>query len=370
MVGERLEFVRLASSEGVSFTELCRRFGVSRQCGYVWLRRYREEGTAGLVDRSRRPLQSPNRTSLEVEAAVVAVRVEHPRWGGRKISRVLQRTGLVPAPAPSTVTGILRRYGLLAPSREPRAYRRFERDAPNELWQMDFKGWFRLSDGARCHPFGLLDDYSRFNLRLGACLNQRTGTVTEHLTAAFRVYGLPERILCDNGAPWGNTTGQPWTPLTVWLLDLGVGVVHSRPYHPQTGGKEERFHLTLDWEVISTRPQWADQATVQAAFDQWRNVYNHQRPHDSLNLEVPADRYQPSPRPYPRIIEPVDYPPGVIVRKVDANGRFSYRNQIHRISKAFAGRHIEIRPTTIDGCYHIHYRHHHIRTIEPATTTP
>lgn len=363
LVSERLEFVRLAEMGTVSFAELCRRFGVSRQTGYLWLERFREEGEAGLLDRSRRPRTFPSQTSEALERLVVDLRGKHPRWGGRKISRVLVREGHERVPAPSTVTGILRRHGLLDGEPKPVAYQRFERAAPNELWQMDFKGWFRLGDTTLCHPFGLLDDHSRFNLRLGACGNQQTSTVKDHLTASFMTYGLPERILCDNGSPWGNDTGQPWTPLTVWLLDVGVGVIHTRPFHPQTNGKEERFHLTLDWEVISTRPIWNDLPTVQTAFDQWRHVYNHQRPHDALDLAVPADRYTPSSRPYPTLITPLEYPDGHTIRKVSTTGQISYQNRKHRVGKAFRGHYVEIRPTTTNGLYHVHYRHHQIRTI-------
>jgi len=227
---------------------------------------------------------------------------------------------------------------------------------------MDFKGWFGLGDGNRCHTFGLLDDHSRYNLALAACSDQRTGTVQNLLRATFRTYGLPERILCDNGSPWGNDWQQPWTPLGVWLLDVGVGVVHSRPFHPQTAGKEERFHLTLDWEVIETRPVWETYDQVQTAYDRWRPIYNHERPHDSLGLQVPADRYRPSPRPYPEQIPPLEYPPGFEVRKQTRDG-ISFHGQRFPIQKAFQGRNLGIYPTQTDGTYQIWYRNQIIRTI-------
>jgi len=362
-VSERLEFVRLAESGSVSFAELCRRFGVSRQTGYVWLQRWRHGGEGALVDRSRRPRLSPRQTASEVEELVVAVRKEHPRWGGRKIHRVLRDEGHVGVPAPSTITGILRRWGLLSPVAEPRGFQRWQREAPNELWQMDFKGWFSLESGMRCHPFGLLDDHSRYNLALGACPNEQTETVRGLLQAAFGAYGLPREILCDNGSPWGNDRGQPWTPLTVWLVDVGVGVIHSRPFHPQTAGKEERFHLTLDWEVIKRRDSWQTYQQVQDAFDRWRVIYNHKRPHDALGLDTPSDHYQPSPRPYRSRIEPVDYPSDYQTRKVSANAHISFHGRKIRLGRAFIGKHVGIRPTTEDGVYTIHYRHQQIRTI-------
>lgn len=366
VVGERAEFCRLVEVGGVSLAELCRRFGISRPTGYLWLERYRSEGVEGLVDRSHRPVSSPDRFGVEIEELVCQLRREHPRWGGRKIWKVLTRRGYSPVPAPSTVTGILRRNGLLSPTPQPRGYVSFEYEEPNQLWQMDFKGWFSLTDGNRCHPFGLLGDHSRYNLALAACSDQRTGTVQTLLESTFRRYGLPERILCDNGSPWGNAFGQPWTPLGVWLLDVGVGVVHSRPYHPQTAGKEERFHLTLDWEVLETRPVWDSYLQVQTAFDRWRPVYNHERPHDSLGLEVPADRYQPSPRPYPEQIPPIDYPPGYQIRKHSRDG-ISFQGNRIRLPKVFHGRSLGIYPTPTDGQYQIWYRNHIIRTIDLTT---
>lgn len=365
-VSERLEFVRLAEAGTVPLSELCRRFGISRPTGYKWLGRW-EDGEP-LEDRSKRPLSSPSQTPARVEELVVGVRRAHPRWGGRKIAAVLRRQGHDQVPAPSTITGILRRAGLLDDESRPRAFQRFERPAPNDLWQMDFKGWFGLEDGSKCHSFGVLDDHSRYNLCLTACPDQRTATVKPLLTQAFRTYGLPHQILCDNGAPWGSSSPQPWTPLGVWLIDIGVGVTHSRPRHPQTAGKEERFHLTLDWEVITTQTSWADLATVQTAYDTWRPIYNHQRPHDALDLNVPADRYQSSPRPYPETIPPPDYPDTYLIRKVSTNGQFSLHNRLVRAPKAFRGLHIGIQPTTTDGIYTLHYRHQHIHTIDLTTT--
>lgn len=367
-VSERLDFVRLAEAGSVPFSQLCTRFGVSRQTGYVWLRRWQLDGEAGLVDRSRRPESSPTQTPERMEDLVVDVRRAHPRWGGRKINRVLINQGHEGVPAPSTITGILRRRGLIDPHpTRPRAYERWEREAPNDLWQMDFKGWFSLGDGQRCHTLGVLDDHSRYNLVLAACSNQQTATVKGLLTDAFYTYGLPNQILCDNGSPWGNDRGQPWTPLGVWLLDIGVGVIHSSPGHPQTAGKEERFHWTLDLEVISSQPHWEDHHQVQDAYDSWRPIYNHHRPHDSLDLDTPADRYQPSPRSFPTRIEPVDYPDGYHVRKVSTSAYISFQGHRIRVGKAFNDRHVGILPTTTDGTFTIHYRHHIIRTIDLTT---
>ncbi len=299
------------------------------------------------------------------------VRETQPAWGGRKIRGFLLRQGQAGVPAASTITRILRGQGLTVEPARPRAYQSFERPAPDDLWQMDFKGSFPLVDGRPVHSLGVLDDHSRFNLCLAACANQQTATVKRLLVATFRRGGLPWAMLMDNGSPWGNDWDEPWTPLTVWLLDLDITVIHSRPRHPQTAGKEERFHQTLQRELLSTRPRWDDYPQVQAAFDAWRLIYNHHRPHDSLGeTVVPADRYQASPRPYPETSPPPDYPPGADIRHVGASGRFSWRGQRRRAGKAFTGKAVAILPTPTDGLYTVHYRHYPIRTINLSTMSP
>lgn len=372
VVSQRGEFVRLAEAGVVSFAELCRRFGISRETGYVWLRRFRAEGDAGLIDRSCRPHSHPGRTPDDVEALVCATRRAHPAWGGRKIRGFLLRQGHLGVPAASTITQILRRNNLVTPVlAQPRAYQRFQAALPNRLWQMDFKGWLTVTSGQRVHPFGILDDYSRFNLSLDASLNQQTATVQRILTNVFHRYGLPDRMLMDNGAPWGNDRSHPWTPLTVWLCDLGIVVSHIRPYRPQTQGKQERFHRTLALEVLNTRPRWETPNQLQDAFDSFRTLYNHHRPHEALGETiVPADRYQPSTRSLPNRIDPPHYPDNAQLRRVTTGGRISYRNQRYRVGKAFTGKQVAITPTTTDGIFHVTYRHHHIRTINLSGTYP
>jgi transposase InsO family protein len=273
-------------------------------------------------------------------------------------------------PAASTITQILRRRGLITEPPKRRAFERFERPEPNELWQMDFKGWFLLGDGRRVHPLGVLDDHSRYNLCLAACPNQRTATVQGLLHATFGRYGLPQAMLMDNGSPWGNDRGQPWTPLTVWLVDLGIEVIHSAPFHPQTAGKEERFHRTLGLEVIDTRPAWDTYPQVQVAFDRFRTLYNHHRPHESLGETIaPVDRYQPSTRPLPDSIDPPRYPDHWPTRKVDINARISFRGTRYKIGRAFKRRTVGLAPQP-DGTWTIHYRHHPLGTIGLSTMSP
>jgi transposase InsO family protein len=360
----REEFVRLARGAGANMSELCRRFGVSRSNGYKWLKRYQVEGLVGLEERSRRPRRSPERTTAELEAQVLAVRAEHPAWGGRKIRRVLEREGLTP-PAPSTITEILRRAGHLTGPRagEPRDWTRFEHPAPNDLWQMDFKGHFPLGEG-RCHALTVLDDHSRYALEIGACGDERTSTVRDRLTEVFRRYGLPWRILADNGPPWGTTgSGQPHTPLTVWLLDLGVSVCHGRPYHPQTQGKDERFHRTLQAEVLDGR-RFKTFEEAQAAFDAWREIYNAKRPHEALALKTPSERFVISPRPMPQVIAPPEYEPQAEVRKVQKTGCFTFRGRQINCPKAFVGRRLALRATNTDGVFDLCYRSHVLAQVD------
>ena len=300
MSDQRAEVVALATQPGANRRRLCQRFGISTPTGSKWLRRYVAEGVGGLQDRSRRPHRRPARTAPAIEQAVRTLRTQHPTWGPRKRRVRLVRQGVQPLPAVSTINAILGRHGALDPAQgagQPRPFQRFEHPHPNALWPMDFNAGWPCGPG-RCHPLTILDDHSRYALGLAACPNQRTATVRAHLIRTFQHYGLPDRLLVDNGSPWGNHPAHPYTPLTVWLRRLGIAVSHRRPYHPQTLGKDERFHGTLPRD-LARQPPCPDLDAWQTTFDAWRHEYNHVRPHESLELAVPASRYQVSPRPYP-----------------------------------------------------------------------
>lgn len=363
-VSLRQELVVFATEGPATVRELCRRYGVSAKTAYKWLARYAGEGVSGLRDRSRRPHGSPRQTRPALEAAVLAVRAAHPEWGGRKIRHVLLRRGVSGAPAPSTITAILRRHGLLASAAgvAPHAFTRFEHATPNELWQMDFKGHFALPQG-RCHPLTILDDHSRFAVGLRACGNEQGTTVQQCLQRVFRRYGLPRRMLMDNGAPWGSDRAHPYTPLTAWLLRLGIRVSHGRPYHPQTQGKTERFHRTLKAELLTPQP-FRDLLDCQTHFDRWRQTYNLERPHQALAYAVPASRYQPSPRRFPETLPPIVYGPDDLIRKVQADGAISYRAQAYLISKAFRGYPVALRPTSTDGQFDVYFCHHRVTQLD------
>jgi transposase InsO family protein len=365
----RQEFVVLARGDGANVRRLCQRFGISRTTGYKWLARYDAQGEAGLADRSRRPHHSPGRTSEVVEAAVLAVRTDHPSWGGRKIRTRLHTQGHADVPAPSTITAILDRHGALVrdPAGPPAAWQRFEQAVPNALWQMDFKGHFALASG-RCHPLTILDDHSRYALGLVACGNERTETVQAALTRVFRHYGLPATMITDNGAPWGSSDRAfPFTTLSAWLIRLGIRVAHARPHHPQTLGKDERFHRTLKAEVVAGRI-FPDLAHCQRRFDAWRTTYNLERPHEALGMAVPAQRYQPSARAFPEGLPRIDYGDGAMVRKVQAGGVIEFRGQRYRIGVAFRGFPVALRPTPEDGGYDVVFCHQTVACLNLRET--
>jgi transposase InsO family protein len=362
IMDQRREFVRLAMQEGTNRRELCRRFGIHPDTGYKWLGRWTADEE--LADRSRRPHSSPRQTDRATEERILAVRDAHPAWGARKIARCLEREG-VKAPACSTVHEILRRHDrIVPPPGGAAASQRFEMPAPNLLWQMDFKGWMPLGNGGRCHPLTILDDHSRYDLCLEACANEQGGTVQDRLQLTFRRYGLPEAFFVDNGTPWGDSSGQRWTRLGVWLLKLGIAVLHSRPYHPQSRGKNERFHRTLQAEVFALK-RFRDLGEVQRAFDAWRTTYNLERPHEALDQDVPASRYRPSTRSMPDRLPQIEYDDNEIVRRVGTTKAYvSFKGRLWKLPQAFYGERVAIRPLNADGQYGIFFGSHHIANID------
>lgn len=359
---ERREFVRLALQEGANRRELCRRFGIHPDTGYKWL--CRGLCDEALKDRSRRPQTSPSRTAAMIEAQIVELRDCHPAWGARKIAHCLEREGKS-CPAVSTVHAILRRHGRIVSLQGGKATpQRFEKEAPNLLWQMDFKGHIALTSGKRCHPLTIVDDHSRYAVALEACGNEQADTVQDRLDRTFRRYGLPEAVFVDNGTPWGDASGQRWTRLGVWLLKLGVGVLHSRPYHPQSRGKNERFHRTLKAEVFALA-RFRNLAEVQRALDRWRTVYNLDRPHQALDQEVPATRYRPSLRAMPDQPPQIDYDEGEIVRRVGTTKAYvSFKGRLWKVPQAFCGEPLAIRPRGIDGQYAVCFGAYQIASID------
>jgi transposase InsO family protein len=360
----RTEFVVLAE-QGGHIRQLCRRFGISPTTAYKWLERHRQG--VGLQEGSRRPAHSPARSSDTIETAIVALRQAHPVWGARKLRRRLTELGHA-MPSASTVHAILVRHGCIGAeaSAAAKPWVRFEHPAPNDLWQMDFKGHFALHHG-RCHPLTVLDDHSRYSLCLAACAEESGVTVRAHLIATFRRYGLPRRMSMDNGAPWGDT-GVAYTALDVWLMKQGIRVGHSRPYHPQTQGKDERFHRTLKAELLQAHT-FEHLAAAQHAFDQWRSLYNHERPHQALALDTPGRHYRASAAEYREHPPQPEYADPARVRPVYDGGRILWKAHLYRVGKAFVGEPVELRHSTDERYLDVFWSVHRIARIDLAEHT-
>ena len=360
------EFIEFAKQDGVNFAELCKRYKISRTYGYELKNKYDQEGEEVFKERSKRPKVSPTKTCQKIEESILEVREAHLSWGGRKIYHYLKQEGQKEIPHPNTITDILRRAGRLyewkVGGMKKRCHR-FEMERANELWQMDFKGHFPLGD-RECHPLTVLDDYSRYAIVLEACANERQEIVKEHLIKAFRRYGLPERINVDNGSPWGSSQLIYATQLQVWLMRLGIRLSHSRPFHPETNGKDERFHRTLKEEVLNLYTLMTLEES-QEYFDRFREDYNTKRPHEALHYEVPATRYQMSPRPYPEKLLPINYPSGDKVYQVNKqSGCIVFRQKQIYVGYAFKGEPVSLRPTKIDGVFNIFYCQQKIKEID------
>jgi transposase InsO family protein len=367
LMSTRLEFVLLAQRPNANIAALCRGYGISRKTAYKWIERYRLEGEAGLRDLSRKPHTSPATLSDDLEQRILELNERYPYWGARKL-RALLPAGAA-TPHHSTVSAVLSRHNrrvLGTPTKiAPEAPLRFEHPAPNLLWQIDFKGHFALTDkhAGNCHPLTILDDHSRFNLCLAACANQWRSTVQEAMTQTFLHYGLPERITTDNGPPWGMTGRAGLTQLEVWWIRLGIRVSHSRPYHPQTQGKDERFHRTLKMELLE-RQGFNSLAACQAAFDGWRDRYNPLRPHEALGQRPPVSRYEASGRQLPLALPAIEYEPDDAVRKVNHKGEISYQSRRIFVGEGLQKQTVAVRPATVDGVFDIYFCHHQIRQID------
>jgi transposase InsO family protein len=330
---ERLRFVVLASRRERSLTELCREFGVSRQTGYVWLKRYQAGGAREVLDRSRRPLHSPMRTSSEIEQKVVQLRQQWPDWGAPKLRVLLRQQRPEWAEiSVRTVHRILERHGLIREADRHRpAEKRFERSAPNELWQMDFKGPQGFNTGNPVGPLSILDDHSRYLVALEPLGSTRMAGVRGTLERTFTTVGLPEAMLVDHGVPWWNNA-SPWglTELTVWIMRQGVRLLYSGVSHPQTQGKVERMHGALQ-RAVSRRKANPEDARWLESF---RQEYNSVRPHEALAMATPASRWRPSARPFQQEPREWEYPAGMEVVRLHGEGQFRWHHRRWDVSRA------------------------------------
>lgn len=356
MMSLKEAFVKKALAKEEPFAVLCERFNITRKTGYRIVKRYQTEGNAGLFPRSKRPHTSPYKTSVKTEEKIVEIRLKEPTWGARKILRYLTNEGEHHLPAPSTITAILKRYNLISveESLKRQKFIRFEKENPNELWQMDFKGKFQLLSKQSCYPLTIIDDHSRFSLDIKACPNEQYLPLKKRLTYIFEKYGLPNQINVDNGNPWGNSNLYPHTLLTVWLMQLGIRVSHSRPRHPQTNGKCERFHRTLKNDLILRHPM-RNFSHAQKLFNRWRHHYNYERPHEAIQMDCPAARYQTSKRQMPSRLPVIEYEDAAVLRMVRGNGYISYQNKEYLVGEAFRNNLVQIKNDVINKSIEIYF---------------
>jgi putative transposase len=328
---EKLRFVLQYDSGEHSMTELCQRFEIARETGYVWLRRYRQAGVRGLLERSRAAHRHGNQTPEEIERLVLELRQAHMRWGPRKLQRILQRDEPGrPWPAVSTIGALLKREGLVvarkkrkrtAPYSEPLAHA----NGANRVWCADFKGWFRTGDQERMDPLTISDAHSRFLLRCQVVEKTDTARVQAIFEAAFREYGMPEAIRTDNGAPFASRALAGLSRLAVWWIKLGITPERIQAGHPEQNGRHERMHRTLKQEVA--QPPAANRRKQQQALDGFREEYNGVRPHEALQMQTPAAVYQSSPRTFPAQVPEPQYPETMVVRSVRRKGHFRWKKQ-------------------------------------------
>jgi transposase InsO family protein len=308
-----------------SVSGVCREFGVSRKTAYKWLKLYRGDPEVSLADRSRRPRSSPARTDASLEQQVLALRDRH-RWGARKIWRVLQQRG-VATPSPRTVTAVLARHGRIeraVAAAEDAATIRFERSQPNALWQMDHKGPIEI-ERRRHHPLTVLDDHSRFCLCFEPLTDLTLVSAWRVLWDLFEEYGLPEALLCDGAFAARHEAGGGVSELDQRLIRLGIRPIHGRAYHPQTQGKVERLHGTVDYELLDFYARRDDHDSFRQDRDRWLQTYNLVRPHESLGDRPPISRYRRSPRVRPATLPEIEYPAGAVLRRVSQVGDIHYR---------------------------------------------
>ena len=334
---QRVQFVVAASRREKSFSALCEEFNVSRPTGRLWLQRYREQGIAGIAERSRAPQHRPRQTPAGLEAQVVELRRQYPDWGARKLQVLLSRQGL--ELTRSTIHRILLRQGLVREQdRHAAAVQRFERSQANELWQMDFKG--PLQRGNETGPLSVLDDHSRYVIALRAMEDLRGETVREQMEGAFAECGVPQAMLMDHGTPWWSMrSGGGLTYLSLWLMRQGIQLHWSGIRHPQTQGKVERFHGALQRAVDR---RIGDEKLTQQWLDEYRWEHNQVRPHEALGMATPASRWRPSARRYDPHPMAYEYEPGAWVLKVDCQGKLDVGGHKWQITKALRGERVQL----------------------------
>jgi len=366
---QRQRFVALIESGHFTISELCQEFGISRKSGHKWLRRYQEDGVQGLENRSRAPRSIPCRTEVEVERLIVAERRRRPTWGPKKLHRVLLlKHGIESPPARSTSGEILKRNGLVKPRRRrPGVFKVDRDDLPpaervNQVWAVDFKGWFLLGDGSRCDPLTLSDLCTRYLLKVKAQSGQTLGPTQKSFEHAFRSHGLPEIIRVDNGSPFASMGPGGLSRLSVWWISLGIDVEFTRSGCPQDNGSHERMHRTMKKECC--QPSSPNRAAQQQRFARWRKDFNWERPHESLDQQTPAERYQASARRLDEGIKTRLYEPHEETRRVSTAGFISLNGNNCFVGEAFQGADVAIKREEKSGLVSVRYANVRLGNLE------
>lgn len=366
-MNERERFVILAQTGRFRLKDLCSDFGISRKTGHKYLCRYEAEGRSGLEDRSRRPGGCPFATQEAVEALILKERRKHPTWGAKKIhDRLLKVYGMENRPHVNTVGNILSRHGLTNKRKRKSGVHRAHPDhlteptRPNEVWTFDFKGWFLLRDKTRCEPLTVCDRLSRYLVGCKGQPNQQFIGTLRTCKKLMRYYGLPEIIRVDNGTPFASMALGGLSQLSVWWIEQGIRVEFIRPSSPQENGSHERMHRDLKAEA--TRPPSANLAAQQKRFDRWRHEYNHDRPHESLDMLRPAEIYQPSER---RLGEKdkMRYPEGYEIKRVSGSGHIFQGGSSFYLSEIYAGCRVGLFKN-LNGITQLHYANLHLGNLE------
>ena len=361
---EIIRFVILARSGRFTLTDLCEQFGISRKTGYKYLERYAAEGMIGLEPRSHRPHQFPQRTDEAVESLILAERRLHHTWGPKKIQDILlKKHGVESPPACSTIGEILRRHGVsVRRKRRPGGYHALNDGLtiptqPNHVWTVDFKGWFFLGNGQRCDPLTVCDRYSHYVLAVRGQPDQQFTRTLRTFRALMRQSGVPEIIRVDHGSPFASVGLGRLSSLSVWWIEQGIEVEFTRPASPQDNGSHERMHRDLKAEA--TKPASANLPAQQRRFDRWRYTYNHERPHESLDQQRPAELYQPSARRLNENDKPIVYDAEFEVKAVSTSGHLAHEGRNYHVGEAFAHKRVGLR-LNADGQTELHFANVHL----------
>jgi len=357
---EKLRFVLEYEQGQRTMRELCQRYEISRETGYVWLRRYRAASWEGLLEQSRATRRHGNQTPEKIEQMVLDLREAHSRWGPRKLKRVLEREE--PGrkwPAASTIGALLKREGLVVGRRKRRKTPAYTEplahaDGSNRVWCADFKGWFRTGDGERIDPLTITDAHSRYLLRCQAVDKMDTARVQAIFEAAFREFGLPVAIRTDNGAPFASTAIAGLSRLAVWWIKLGIVVERIEAGHPEQNGRHERMHRTLKQETAM--PAAANRRAQQRTMDKFCQEYNQVRPHEGLQMETPAAVYETSPRRFPVQIPEPEYPDTMLVYRVQQKGHFRWKKHPVFLSEVLWGESVGLLPVD-ERWYTVYFAH-------------